>query len=194
MNIRRPFCVASSRGAPSLLAFPHTPRSSLRRGALSHSVHNAEELSLTRSTMPCSPHTDMDSLHGTSAQLPVPPSPLSFATPWPLALSAPPHFWACLSSLRQSGADTPPSLVNVTGGFPHPAKPLPFVSPVADYREPFFLLFPLGFGGNSRRSRAIALSAREFRAGNLAASPSIPRGMSPHGARLLWVVVGKVAL
>ena len=29
--------------------------------------------------------------------------------------------------------------------------------------------------------------AREFLAGNLAASPSIPRGMSPHGARWLWV-------
>ena len=30
-------------------------------------------------------------------------------------------------SLRQSGADTPPSLVTVTGDFLHPAKSLPFV-------------------------------------------------------------------
>jgi len=47
--------------------------------------------------------------------------PLSFATPCP---RAPPPFWACSTSLRQSGADTPPSLVTVTGGFPHPAKNL----------------------------------------------------------------------
>ena len=42
------------------------------------------------------------------------------------------------------------------------------------------------FGGNSRRSRTTALFARESLAGNLTASPSIPRGMSPHGARWLW--------
>ena len=79
--------------------------------------------------------TTRSSLRGTSTQLRLPPSSLcsqtltcafsherpsarllriashpslSFATPWPLALSAPPPFWACLSSLRQSGADTPP--------------------------------------------------------------------------------------
>jgi len=62
--------------------------------------------------------------------------------------------------------------------------------------EAFFLFFLSWrlLAGNSRRSRTTALFAREFWAGNLAASPSIPRGMSPHGARWLWVVVGEVAL
>ena len=35
-----------------------------------------------------------------------------------------PFFWACFSSLHQSGADTPPSLVTVPGYFLHPAKNL----------------------------------------------------------------------
>ena len=44
--------------------------------------------------------------------------------------------------------------------------------------EAFFLFFPPRclLAGNSRRSRTIARFARESRAGNLAASPSIPRG------------------
>ena len=43
--------------------------------------------------------------------------------PLPSSRSAP--FWACSTSLRQSGADTPPSFVTVTGGFfLHPAKNL----------------------------------------------------------------------
>jgi len=91
--------------------------------------------------------------------------PLSFATPCP---RAPPPFWACSTSLRHRGI---------------------FFRRNPKQWEAFFLFFlPRRLlAGNSRRSRTTALFAREFRAGNLAASPSIPRGMSPHGARLMWV-------
>ena len=81
------------------------------------------------------------------------------------------------------GKDTPPFLVTVTGGFFHRWLRCRRLS----------LAF-CSFGGNSRRSRTTALFAWEFWEGNLAASPSIPRGMSPHGARWFWVVVGEVAL
>ena len=41
-------------------------------------------------------------------------SPSASASP---LLALHPPCWACSTSLRQSGADTPPSLVTVTGGF-----------------------------------------------------------------------------
>ena len=103
-------------------------------------------------------------------------------------------FWRAPSSLRQSGQRHASFPRHRDRWVLHPdEKPSSFCSLGT---QPSRNLLPLlsGFGGNSRRSRTTALFAREFWAGNLAASPSIPRGMSPHGARWLWVVVGEVAL
>ena len=76
--------------------------------------------------------------------------PFCVASSLLITLSAPPPFWACSSSLRQSGADTPPSFITVTGYFLHPAKNLGVIVVEAPKTMRNVLpLFP-GFGGNSR--------------------------------------------
>ena len=160
-----------------------------RRGALSHSVHNAVFSStLARTLLNAARWLG----HGLSPRhvRSAPRTALFSSLLHTLLLTLCPFrplFGRVFSSLRQSGADTPPSLVTVPGYFLHPAKNLGVI--VVEAHKTMRNVLPLfpGFGGNSRRSRTIALFARESRAGNLAASPSIPRGMSPHGARWLWV-------
>ena len=105
---------------------------------------------------------------------------VAFSLSLPLTRSAPPKyshknppftsrpalFRACSTSLRQSGADTPPSLVTVTGGFFFtPGENLGvIVLSAPNHRETFFLFFwrfwretpadnepRLGFRGKPRR-------------------------------------------
>ena len=67
-----------------------------------------------------------------------------FTLPSPSALSALRPLLGVASSLCQSGADTPPSLVTVTGGFLHPANVLRFFPFAPNHRKTFFLFFLFG--------------------------------------------------
>ena len=128
-------------------------------------------------------HSDSDlysallSLHSllfTHSLLHTPPAhsvaPLSFS------LLAPPSF-GCVSSIsanRERTRPPPPAfLVTVTGSFFARIVDVLAVSPFlhsSTVKPPSFVW---SFGGKSRRRRTTA--------------PFVPRGMSPHGARLLWV-------
>ena len=125
----------------------------------------------------------LQQLHSTTLQ------PL-FSTP-PLSqhrLSQPLHsfrsapFSGVFSSLRQSGADTLPSFVTVTGSY------------TRRLRCRRLSLACCSFGGKPRRSRTTALFARGVLGGKPRRSPSIPRGMSPHDARSMVLVFDGVAL
>ena len=108
---------------------------------------------------------------------------LLFTLPSPSALLALRPLLGVASSLRQSGADTPPSLVTVTGDFLHPANALPFVYSAPNHRKTFFLFFL--FGVEFWRE---TLADYEPRLG-------LRGWISRHGAcSLAWVVVGEVAL
>jgi len=110
----------NSTSSTPLARPPCSPHSRPAARPRTRSQGSGDKAGVTRTlSFLCVASTDTDSttrssLRGTSTQLRVPPSSLSFATPCP---RAPPPFRACSTSLRQSGADTPPSLVNVTGCF-----------------------------------------------------------------------------
>ena len=139
------------------------------------STHTDHNLRPWRS-FPLSSHT-----HGLSSLLLL----HSLCSTLPHQLSArPAPFLGVASSLRQSGADTPPSLVTVTGDFLHP--PAVFF-PSAPNHQKTLLLRVWSFGGKLSPMMNHGSVCAGVLAGNLAASPSIPWGMSPHGARWLWV-------
>ena len=111
-----------------------------------------------------------------------PPWPASFSGPTPL-LGVPPL------SPPIGRADTPFDRQRDRWAFPQLclADSLPDLSCILLLAKPSFSsLGSASFGGKPRRSRTMVLLWREFPAGNLAASPSIPwRSSCPHGARLM---------
>jgi len=107
--------------------------------------------------------------------------------PWPASLSGPtPLLGVRPLSLPIGRADTPSARQCDRSGIFYIRRKTQGDLVQAPQNRETLLLTIRRFGGKPRRSRTIALLWREFRAGTLAASPSIPWRLScPHSARLM---------